>query len=139
MQLEETQKEDFRFIYKLICEFFKMDLNVTYLELESFEKYMIKLFKPGSINYTIFQNDKRIGYVHLVNNEIGCFLLPKYRGMGIALTACKEMMKLNPRMNYFATINNQNKASISFILKLGFKPKGIVYVFSGKNLHVEGF
>lgn len=132
--LRETQKEDYSFIYELIADFFKTDLNVTYLKLESYDEFIKRNFSGGTINYTIVnENDEKIGYVHMVNNEIGYFMNPEYRGKGIGSKAVKKMMELNQRPTYFATIHNKNTESINLVTKLGFKAKGTIYVKKNEN------
>lgn len=127
--LRETKKDDYSFIYELIADFFKTDLNVTYLKLESYDEFIKRNFSEGNINYTILnENDEKIGFVHMINNEIGYFIIPEYRGKGISSKAVKKMMELNKRPTYFATIHNKNKESINLITKLGFKAKGTIYV-----------
>lgn len=60
-------------------------------------------------------------------NEIGYHLLPKYHGRGIGTEAVRQLMELNPRERYFATIHNENKPSKNLITKLGFHPKATIY------------
>ena len=81
-KLRETKKEDYLFIYELIADFFKTDLNVTYSKLESYDEFIKRNFSDDSINYTILnENDEKIGYVHMINNEIGYFMIPeRYKG-----------------------------------------------------------
>lgn len=128
-KLRETKKDDYLFIYELIADFFKTDLNVTYLKLESYDEFIKRNFSEGTINYTILnENDEKIGYVHMIkNNEIGYFLSPEYQGKGIGPQAVKKMMDLHPRQTYFATIHNKNYPSINLVTKLGFKPKGTIF------------
>ena len=133
MNLEEAQKEDFKFIYQLAVDFFKTDLNVTYLEMESYTTFINRIFKKGTNHYIVFENDERIGYVHILKNEIGYFLLPEYRGKGFGVRAVKKLMELNPKKMYFAIINKNNYASLNLVKKLGFESKGVVYVLRERN------
>jgi len=127
-KLREINESDFHFIYSLIEDFFKTDLNVTYINLESYEQFVKRNFSKDSKNYIILNElDEKIGYVHIIKNEIGYFLLPEYKGKGIGPNAVKKMMELNPRRTYFATIHNENIASIKLVKKLGFKPKGTIF------------
>ncbi len=128
-KLRESTEEDYPFIYGLIEDFFNnTNLNVTYISLESYEDFVKRNFSKKSINYTIInEKDDKIGYVHMIQNEIGYFLAPEYRGKGIGSQAVKKMLELNPRKTYFATIHNNNIQSINLVKKLGFKPKGTIF------------
>ena len=128
-KLRESTKDDYPFIYGLIEDFFNnTDLNVTYINLESYEDFVKRNFSKQNINYTIFnERGDKIGFVHMIQNEIGYFLAPEYRGKGIGSQAVKKMIELNPRKTYFATINNNNVQSINLVKKLGFKPKGTIF------------
>ncbi len=132
--LRETKKDDYSLIYELIADFFKTDLNVTYLTLESYDEFIKRNFSEGTKHYTILnENDGKIGYVHMTNNEIGYFMISEYRGKGVGSRAVKKMMELNKRPAYFATIHNKNKESINLVTKLGFKPEGTIYVKKNEN------
>lgn len=122
--LREETENDHAFVYKLIEDFLKTDLSVTFLQMPSFEEF----FKLDFKRYVIANGKEIFGFVQIMkNNEIGYFLDPKYEGMGIAIEAVKKLMELNPRERYFATIHNKNEKSIKLVTKLGFYPKGTIY------------
>jgi len=129
IKLELCKEEDYRFIYQLIEDFFKTDLNVMYVKLDSFEDFIKKAFVDTDKHYIVKnENGDRIGHVHIMNNnEIGYFIAPQYQGKCVGTEAVKKLMELNPRKRYFATIHNKNKASIRLSEKLGFLPKGTIY------------
>ena len=77
------------------------------------------MIKKGSI---------KIGFVQILpNNEVRYYLTPEFQGMGIGTWAVMQLMKMQPRERYFATINKKNMPSIGLITKLGFQSKGIIY------------
>ncbi len=55
--------------------------------------------------------------------------------MGIGTWAVAQLMKMQLRERYYATINKKNIASVRLITKLGFRPKGIIYekITTGSN------
>jgi len=129
IKLELCKEEDYHFVYQLVEDFFKTDLNVMYMKLDRFDEFIKKAFVKSDKHY-IVKNEKgeRIGHVHIMdNNEIGYFIAPQYQGKGFGTEAVKKLMELNPRKRYFATIHNKNKASIRVIEKLNFLSKGTIY------------
>jgi len=121
--------EDYRFVYDLVDKFLKTDLSVTFLKLPNYEEFVKTYFVNDYKRYVITnENNDRLGFVVITkDDEIGYFLSSEYEGKGIALQAVKQLLELNPRERYFATIHNKNKRSINLITKLGFHPKGIIY------------
>jgi len=129
IKLEICKEEDYHFVYKLVEEFFKTDLNVMYMKLDSYDEFIKKAFVKSDKHY-IVKNEKevRVGHVHIMdNNEIGYFMAPEYQGKGLGTEAVKKLIELNPRERYFATIHNDNKSSIRLAQKIGFLPKGTIY------------
>lgn len=129
IKLEDCKESDHYFIYQLIKEFFKKNLNVTYLKMESFDEFTKRLSMPNDKNYIIKdQTNEKLGFVHIMaNNEIGYFIVPKFQNKGIGIEAVRLLLDLNPREIYFATIHNDNISSIKLVEKLGFQPKGTIY------------
>jgi len=128
-KLREITVEDYRFVYDLVNKFLKTDLSVTFLKLPNYEEFVKTYFVNDYKRYIITnENNDRLGFVVITkDDEIGYFLSSEYEGKGIALQAVKQLLELNPRERYFATIHNKNKRSINLITKLGFHPKGIIY------------
>jgi len=129
IHLEPCKKEDYKFVYDLTFDFFKTNLNVTYVKMETFDEFVRRVFVPDDKNYIIKNRiGNKLGYVHIMTNgEIGYFIDSMYQRRGYGTQAVKKLMELNPRKKYFASINLKNKASLKVIEKLGFKPKGTVY------------
>jgi hypothetical protein len=122
--LRSANSDDYNFIYKLIEDFLKMDLSVTFLKMPSFEEF----FKNNIERFVISDGKTLYGFVQILeNNEIGYFLEKKYRSKGLGTEAVELLMKINPRDRYFATINDKNKASKKLVINLGFKPKATIY------------
>lgn len=129
IKLKPCTKDDYKFVYKLVEDMFKTNLNVTYLRLETFEEFVSRAFSGGDIHYIIMnENEEKIGHVHIMqNNEIGYAVIPQFQNKGIGTEVVKKIMAMHPRGRYFLTIHNQNTASIRIAEKNGFKPKGIIF------------
>lgn len=125
LKLVRATKKDYRFIYNVVKDWLEQtNHSVMALQIPSFSKF----FKVKSIRYIIKNDHLRIGFVHILsNNEIGYYLIPPFHGMGIGTWAVAQLIKMQPRGRYFATINKKNIASIKLVTKLGFHPKGIIY------------
>lgn len=128
-KLREITHDDYHFVYELVDRFLKTGLSVTFLKLPDYEEFVKTYFVNDYKRYIITsENNDKLGFVVITkSDEIGYFLSPEYEGKGIALDAVKQLMELNPRKRYFATIHNKNKRSINLIKKLGFYPKGTIY------------
>lgn len=125
LNLEPASESDYPFIYDIVKTWLEnTDQSVTLLKMPDFDEY----FKVESQRYIMKTNGIKIGFVQiLTNNEMGLVLIPEYHNKGFGTKALIELIKKHPRNKYFATINNQNHASIKIFNKLGFKPKGTIF------------
>jgi len=129
IHLEPCKKEDYKFVYDLTFDFFKTNLNVTYVKMETFDEFVRRAFVPDDKNYIIKnENNERVGYGHINSSDVvGMFVSKGFHNKGIGTEAINMILKKNPRDRFFVTIHNNNKQSISMCKKLGFVPKGTVY------------
>ena len=125
LSLVKATKKDQRFIYQIVKNWLEQtDHSVTVLKIPSYTKF----FKTKSIRYIIQKKFVKIGFVHILdNNEIVYYLIPEFQGMGIGTWAVAQLMKIESRDLYYATINNKNIGSVRLVEKLGFQPKAIIY------------
>ena len=122
--LRESNSDDQLFIYNLVSEFLKTDLSVTFLSMPSIEEF----FKIKIKRYMISDGKESLGFVQILeNNEVGYFLDKKFQNKGIGTECVELLMNINPRKQFFATINDKNEFSKKLIKKLGFKPKATIY------------
>ena len=78
--------------------------------------------RPYSKWYIIQYGNQSVGSIYLSKqNEIGIFLINDVHGKGIGQTALKMLMKKHPMPRFLANINPNNKKSIDFFSKNGFK------------------
>lgn len=126
IRLVKATKRDTRFVYEVVKDWLSrhVDHSVTVLKMPSFSKFSES--KPT--RYIIKKGKTSIGFVHiLANNEVGYYMIPEFQGMGIGTWAVSEMMRMQPRDRYFATVNNKNIGSVKLITSLGFRPKATIY------------
>jgi|SaaInlStandDraft_2_1057019.scaffolds.fasta_scaffold53343_3 RimJ/RimL family protein N-acetyltransferase len=129
IKLNPCTPDDYKFVYSLVENMFKTNLNVTYLKLENFDEFVSRAFSEDDIHYIILnEKEEKMGHIHIMsNNEIGYAIIKKFQNKGIGTEAVQKIIKLHPRERYFLTIHNQNKASIRIAEKNGFNAKGTIF------------
>lgn len=129
IKLNPCTPDDYKFVYSLVENMFKTNLNVTYLKLENFDEFVARAFSEDDIHYIILnEKEEKMGHIHIMsNNEIGYAIIKKFQNKGIGTEAVQKIIKLHPREQYFLTIHNQNKASIRIAEKNGFNVKGTIF------------
>lgn len=83
------------------------------------------------------QQNIPVGSIYLSHkNEIGIAIFEKYRKMGFASKAIKELIRLYYYEKYFyANINPMNEKSINLFKKLKFELLQQTYIIEGKKHH----
>jgi len=75
----------------------------------------------GDSFYICLDNDKPIGYIGVISNDIRVATHPDYQGKGVAKFMVCEIMKEHP--NAFAKVKMDNEASLRLFESCGFKRK----------------
>lgn len=130
VDLKPVTKSDYQFLYDLMLERTE-NINIEHNAMPTYIKHMkfIKT-KPYYRWLMIIYKKSNVGTIYLTKkNEIGIFIKKAYSGMGIGQEAMKLMMDRYPKSYYFTNINPNNKNSISFFKKNGFKPLKIVFTY----------
>ncbi len=104
--------------------------DTTVASSDTHEKYMKKLRdNPNAFQWVIFYESKPVGYIKIVDSDLGSFLLDGYKGKGIGTNAYKlvfhEAKKLGLQ-KLTATVKVQRPTSIEFEKKLGWEIKKII-------------
>ena len=115
-------KLDHKFLYKLLSER-NPNANISHKKMPSYKQHIEFVSqKPYSKWYIIFQNNKKVGSVYLSKqDEVGIFVLNKYKNQGIAKEAISLLIKKNPRHRYLANVSPKNENSKMFFKKMNFK------------------
>ena len=98
--------------------------HLKFIESKPYKKWYVVIgITKNSSNKKPSSNSRiKIASVYLSkNDEIGIFILKKFRGKNIGIYALNELMKKNPRKRFLANVNPKNKKSISFFKNNGFK------------------
>lgn len=99
-------------------------INISHKDLPSIEDHMRFLrSEPYRVWNLVKVKDNYVGSIYLSKaNEIGVFILKKYRGNGYGVSAIKKLMAENkvPRW-WLANVNPKNKTSEKIFVGLGFK------------------
>lgn len=83
---------------------------------EQQKKYMAEY---GSCYYICLSDDVPVGFVGAVRDDIRVAVLPGYQRKGVGSFMVKELLKRHPEV--YARIKVDNKVSLNFFKKLGFK------------------
>ena len=137
-KLRLVEERDIPLLYDILKEFLMIpNADVNERPLPPFEEsknFVMKyLFDNENHEYhkwyiVINENDEPMGSVWISKkNYIAYHILPQFRHKGMGQKAIKLLMEANPRKRYFAAVNQKNEASINFIKKFGFQPKGIIF------------
>lgn len=133
-----VEEKDIPILYEQLKEFLETpNASTTGNPLPPFEnskKFVMKyLYENENHEYdqwymVINNEDKIVGNVYInKKNTIAYQIIKKYQKHGFGETSVQLMIKKNPRRAYFAIVNINNKPSIDFIKKLGFKEKSFIF------------
>ena len=127
-------KEDAKFLFDLLKErdsranisHKKMPTygsHVKFIESKPYKKWYIVYFVEFLSRSKLPKFNKiKAGSVYLSkNDEIGIFVLKKFQGKNIGKFALEELVNRNPRKQYLANVNPENKKSSRFFKNNGFK------------------
>jgi len=122
IRLEKVSKSDLRFLYNLLRQR-DPQANISHKKMPTYSQHVkFVMSKPYSYWYTIRKKNSKIGSIYLSKqNEIGIFLDKKFFNKGVGTEALKLLIKKHPRERFIANINPNNKKSIKFFKKHGFK------------------
>lgn len=122
IRLKGVTSSDFRFLYELLRER-DPTANISHKKFPSYKEHVkFVKSKPYSKWYVIYSDKKKAGSIYLSKqNEIGIFLDKKFFNKGVGTEALKLLIKKHPRERFIANINPNNKKSIKFFKKHGFK------------------
>jgi RimJ/RimL family protein N-acetyltransferase len=128
IKFKKVKISDAEFLYKLLSERIPKE-NISHKKMPSFlqHKKFIKS-KPYSYWYIIFLEKNKIGTIYLTNiNEIGIHIKKEFQSVKIEKIILKKLFSKHPRTRYLVNINPENKKSIQFFKKNGFKLLQLTY------------
>jgi hypothetical protein len=120
--LKSVTKNDLNFLYKLL-ESRNPNQNISHKKMPTFSQHKkFVLSKPYSKWYIIYQNSVKIGSIYLSKqNEIGMFILKKYKKSNMDFKPIQLLMNKNPRKRYLANVSIKNKKSMKFFKEHKFQ------------------
>ncbi len=122
LKLKEVDEKDVQFLYNLLEER-KPVTYISHKKMPTYEEHVnFVKSSPYSKWYIIEIDEERAGSIYLTKqNEIGIFLNEGLQEKGIGSNALNVLIGKNPDLRYLANINPENKKSIEFFKKLGFR------------------
>jgi GNAT superfamily N-acetyltransferase len=133
IRIREATKNDWKFILKLRNQessrlaFF----NTSTVDCDTHVSYMTKLTNnPTDHHWIIVFDDKDVGYIKIVNTELGSNLLDGYRRKGIGTAAYKLVFEEAKKLG-FKKLNAEVKIDrpipLTFEEKTGWKKIKLIY------------
>jgi len=132
-EIREIIEEDWDFILKIRNQSSSRlafhDNSIA--SIDTHRNYMKKLHAdPNSFQWIIMYDKKDVGYIKIINSELGSFLLDGYKGKGIGTKAYQlvflEAKKLDLK-KLTATVKVNRPTSLNFEEKLGWIKKKTIY------------
>ena len=128
IKFKKVKISDAEFLYKLLSERIPKE-NISHKKMPSFLQHKkFNKSKPYSYWYIIFLEKNKIGTIYLTNiNEIGIHIKKEFQSVKIEKIILKKLFSKHPRTRYLVNINPENKKSIQFFKKNGFKLLQLTY------------
>ena len=108
--------------------------HIKFVDSKPYKKWYIVYFVEFLSRSKLPKFNKiKAGSVYLSkNDEIGIFVLKKFQGKNIGKFALEELINRNPRKQYLANVNPENKKSSKFFKNNGFELIQHTYELSKK-------
>ena len=122
VKLKIISKSDYRFLYDLLMER-DTRANISHKKMPTYNQHVSFVSaKPYSKWYVILYGASKAGSIYLTSqNEIGIFIKKSFQNKQIGNIALHKLTQKNPKKRYLANVNPQNKKSMRFFKKNGFK------------------
>ena len=131
--LRKVKKKDWEFILEIRNqeEVRNACHDTSVISLEEHFKYMEKLQNnSNTFQWIIIFNDLDIGYIKVIDNELGSSILEKYRRRGIGKLSYDlvfKKLKKNGIKKLTAQVKLDRSTPIKFEEETGWLNKGIIY------------
>ena len=131
VRIRKVSKNDWEFILKL-RNLERMSFHDTSIvDWDTHVSYMDKITNnPTDHQWIVVSDDKDVGYIKIVNNDLGSNLLSEYRRKGIGSAAYKlvfEEAKKIGLTKLTAQVKINRETSLEFEMKTGWIKKEIIY------------
>lgn len=122
IDLREVTEADAAFLYNLLRER-PAEANISHKAMPTFPEHVAFLLsKPYAAWCIASAGGIDIGSAYLTKqNEIGVFLLERFRGKGLGPLVIEALMERHPGSRFLANIAPKNEASRRVFESLGFK------------------
>jgi len=133
VEIRKVLKDDWDFILKIRNQSSSRIAfhDTSIASPKTHRNYMEKLHNdPNSYHWIIMYEQKPVGYIKIINSELGSFLLDGYKGKGIGTKAYELVFLEAKRLGVkklTATVKVDRPTSLRFEEKLGWKKKKTIY------------
>jgi len=122
LDLKQVNENDERFLYELLEER-KSITYISHKKMPTYEEHVkFVRSRPYSKWYIINVNGEKAGSIYLTKqNEIGIFVSEQLQKKGVGSNALNALIEKNVGLRYLANINPENRKSVDFFEKSGFR------------------
>ena len=116
------KESDYRFLYELLTQR-RQAANISHKKMPTYEEHVkFVRSRPYSKWYIINVNGEKAGSIYLTKqNEIGIFVSEQLQKKGVGSNALNALIEKNVGLRYLANINPENRKSVDFFEKSGFR------------------
>ena len=121
--IDEDDEKDLRFLFNMLKERTKKE-SISHKKMPTYKEHkkFVKSEPYKMWSLILDDSDNYIGTCYLSKqNEIGIFLLKRYRRKGIGSMLIEYLIEVLKEKEYYANINPKNVKSVEFFKRLGFK------------------
>ncbi len=116
-----VRRYDAEFLWELLAER-KPHQNISHRKMPTWNEHLNFILNHPYQHWDIIVEGEPIGAVYLTwEFEIGLVLLKEHQNKGYGTKALEDTLKRYPDGKFLANINPDNKQSIAFFKKHGFK------------------
>ena len=131
VRIRKVSKNDWEFILKLRNQSRMSFHDTSIVDWDTHVSYMDKITNnPTDHQWIVVSDDKDVGYIKIVNNDLGSNLLSEYKRKGIGSAAYKlvfEEAKKIGLTKLTAQVKINRETSLEFEMKTGWIKKEIIY------------
>ena len=131
VRIRKVSKNDWEFILKLRNQSRMSFHDTSIVDWDTHVSYMDKITNnPTDHQWIVVSDDKDVGYIKIVNNDLGSNLLSEYKRKGIGSAAYKlvfEEAKKIGLTKLTAKVKINRETSLEFEMKTGWIKKEIIY------------
>ena len=131
VRIRKVSKNDWEFILKLRNQSRMSFHDTSIVDWDTHVSYMDKITNnPTDHQWIVVSDDKDVGYIKIVNNDLGSNLLSEYRRKGIGSAAYKLVFEEAKKLGFkklLAEVKIDRSIPLAFEEQVGWKKIKLIY------------